>query len=249
MRFFSGRVIIGLFIIIIGVLMLLERLGYGVDAGHVWDYWPVIPFLIGINWFFLAFRASGRKSGEKVFFPWGQLVTAIILIIAGVLFLGRNLGIIDQELIRHFWRMLIPVIIIFIGISLLRGKAAGGSRLAIMGGIEEGRSPWKLESSSYLAFMGGVDLDITTAEIPEGETVLDLTAVMGGIDVKIPSDLPVVYEGSAVLGGVTFLDQDDGGVIASRKVEHNVRSGDIRLLRIQARAILGGIDVKEKYPD
>jgi predicted membrane protein len=69
---------------------------------------------------------------------------------------------------------------------------------------------------------------------------------MGGIDVKIPPDLPVVYEGSAVLGGVTFLNQDDGGVIASRKVEHNIKSGDTRLLRIQARAILGGIDVKEK---
>lgn len=246
MRFFSGRVIIGLFIIIIGVLMLLDRLGYGVDAGHFWSYWPVIPLLIGINWLLGSVRASGRKSGERVFFPWGQFVTAIILIIVGVLFLGSNLGIIDQQLLRYFWRVLIPVIIIFIGFNLIWGKAAGGSRLAIIGGIEEGRSPWKLESSSYLAFMGGVDLDITTAEVPEGETVLDLTAVMGGIDVKIPPDLPVVYEGSAVLGGVIFLNQDDGGVIASRKVEHNIKSGDTRLLRIQARAILGGIDVKEK---
>jgi len=88
-------------------------------------------------------------------------------------------------------------------------------------------------------------MDLTTAEIPEGETVLDLTAVMGGIDVTVPPDLAVVYEGSAVLGGVTFKDQEDGGIIASRKVEQNFAEGDKRTVRIQARAILGGVEIKE----
>ena len=44
-------------------------------------------------------------------------------------------------------------------------------------------------------------MDLTAAEIPDGETLLDLTAIMGGIDVKIPPDLAVVYEGTAILGG------------------------------------------------
>ncbi|MDY6826214.1 MAG: LiaF-related protein [Bacillota bacterium] len=87
-----------------------------------------------------------------------------------------------------------------------------------------------------------IEMDLTTAEIPEGETVLDLTAVMGGIDVRVPPDLAVVYEGSAVPGGVTFKDQEDGGIIANRKVEQNTAEGDKRIVRIQARAILGGRD-------
>ncbi|HHV62612.1 MAG TPA: cell wall-active antibiotics response protein [Firmicutes bacterium] len=32
--------------------------------------------------------------------------------------------------------------------------------------------------------MGGLDLDLTMADIPEKETVLDLTAIMGGVEVK-----------------------------------------------------------------
>ena len=138
--------------------------------------------------------------------------------------------------------------LILLGISLLRGRPASGSggKLAFMGGINVGgASPWQLESGSYLAFMGGIDVDLTKAEIPPGETVLDMTAIMGGIDVKIPPNLAVIYEGSCILGGTSFKDQEDGGIIAGRRVEDNLEGAD-RIVRIQARAVMGGIDIKER---
>ncbi|HOL16819.1 MAG TPA: LiaF-related protein, partial [Bacillota bacterium] len=78
-----------------------------------------------------------------------------------------------------------------------------------------------------------------------GETVLDLTAIMGGIDVTIPPGLAVSYGGSTILGGVSYKEQEDGGIIASRTVEEHLEGAD-RVVRIQARAIMGGIDIKEK---
>jgi predicted membrane protein len=92
--------------------------------------------------------------------------------------------------------------------------------------------------------MGSIEIDLTTAEIKTGETLLDLTAIMGGIEVKVPADLAVIYDGSAILGGVTFKDQEDGGIIGGRRVEQNITGEADKIVRIQARAIMGGVEIK-----
>lgn len=251
MRFFSGRLIFGLAIVAVGVMLLLNNLVEGIEfnVGQiVRTYWPLIPLIIGLNWLFLSFGSSASGSAKRIYFSWGQFVTALIAIAIGVGFLGRNLGFFYFDS-RLFWNLLWPVILILIGFNLLRGGAFSGGkggRFTFMGGSNVGGAqPWKLESGSYFALMGGIEMDLTAAEISEGETVLDLTAIMGGIDVKIPKDLPVIYDGSAVLGGVTFKDHDDGGIIGGRRIEHNITDSTSKTVRIQARAIMGGIEIKE----
>jgi len=251
MRFISGRFIIGLAVLIIGILLLLSNLDLGIEfeLRQALRLWPVIPLILGVNWLFLSF-GSVRSEGEekRIFFSWGQFITALVAIAIGVIYLGRNLGLFEIDT-GILWNILWPVILILIGVNLLRGKShseGSGGRFTFMGGANVGGAqPWKLKSGSYFAFMGGIDMDLTAAEVPEGETVLDLTAVMGGIDVKVPRDMAVIYEGSAVLGGVTFKDQEDGGIIAGRKVEDNVNESSGRVVRIQARAIMGGVEIKE----
>jgi hypothetical protein len=250
MRVISARVVLGLAILAMGVLLLLRMAGVPVNPRMIFaTYWPVIPLILGLNWLILSFRPAGSGEGRRVFFSWGQLISAVIALAVGVIYLGRNLGYFEVQMVS-FWRIFGAFVLILIGLSLLKGFSRAGQgrgRVAFMGGIGAGGStPWKLESGSYLAFMGGIDLDLTTAEIPPGETVLDLTAFMGGIDVKIPPDLAVIYQGSSVLGGVTFRGHEDAGIVAGRTIEHNVTASTERLVRIQARAIMGGIEIKEK---
>ena len=250
MRIISGRLIVGLAVLIVGVILLLNNLGVGIEieVREVLRLWPVIPLILGLNWLFLSFGSSEGAEGKKVFFSWGQFSTALIAIAIGVIFLGRNLGLFEVDT-SMFFNLLFPVILILIGFNLLRGRAqnsGSGGRFTFMGGANVGGAePWKLEGGSYFAFMGGIEMDLTKAEVPEGETVLDLTAIMGGIEVKIPRDMAVIYEGSAVLGGVSFKDQEDGGIIAGRKIEQNIDQSNGRRVRIQARAILGGVEIKE----
>lgn len=249
MRFLSGRFVIGLIILVVGVLLLLQRLGvHDFEVRNFFSYWPVIPIVIGLNWLILSFGSPGSAEGRKVFFSWGQFLSSLLLIGFGSIFLGRNLGFIDEDFISMFWQYFWPVFLIIAGVMLLRGRISGkgGNRMAFMGGLDTGKTSWKLESGNYFAFMGGVDLDLTTAEIPEEETALDLTAIMGGIEVRIPEGLPVIYQGTAILGGVTFLDYEDGGIITSRKIEHNISETDKRLVRINCNAVLGGIEIREK---
>jgi uncharacterized membrane protein len=246
MRYFSSRLILGLLLLGLGVAIILNQLGIvEVSFRQIGSYWPVIPLLLGLNWLVLSFRTATGGEGQKVFFPWSQFIGSLIIIAFGVIYLGRNLHWFKFDA-GIFWSMVLALLLIMLGINLLRGRSSGGgNRFAFMGGITMGGStPWKLDSGSYLAFMGGVDIDLTKAEIPKGETVLDLTAVMGGIEVKVPKGLSILYEGTAILGGVTYKGQEDGGIISGRKIEDIVESS-CPVVRIQARAVLGGIDIKE----
>ncbi len=249
MRFISGRLLVGLAILVVGILLLLNNLDVGIEIeiGQVLRLWPVIPLILGLNWLFLSFGSSSAAQGKKIFFSWGQFISALILIFIGVAFLGRNLDLFTFET-RLFFNILWPVILILVGLNLLRGKSfgGGGGRFSFMSGTNVGGAqPWKLESGSYFAFMGGIEMDLTCAELEEGETVLDLTAVMGGIEVKVPKDLAVIYEGSAILGGVTFKDLEDGGIIGGRRIEDNITEETRKILRIQARAFMGGVEIKD----
>ncbi len=250
MRFVSGRFFLGLIITVVGVLLLLNNLveGIDVDVRLIIRFWPVIPLVFGLNWVISSFGSTSAAGEQRVFFSWGQFVTGLLAIAVGVIFLGRNLDLFYVD-ISIFWNLLWPIILILIGFSFLRGRAfssASGGRFAFMGGAKVGGSePWKLESGSYFAFMGGIEMDLRSAEIEEGETVIDLTAIMGGIDVKIPRGMAVVYDGNAFLGGVAFMDYDDGGLIGGRKIESNIQEDSSKIVRIQARAIMGGVEIKE----
>ncbi len=102
------------------------------------------------------FRQQLRK---RVFFSWGQFVSALIMMGIGVLYLGRNMGLIDAAIVNRFWQILLPVLLIFLGFSLLRkrGSGRGGSnRLAFMGGgVDIGQKSWKLENGNYLPSWAG----------------------------------------------------------------------------------------------
>lgn len=249
MHFLNERTIIGVFLLLLAVILLLNNLGIGIDinVGNIWDWWPVIPLIIGLNWLVLSFRLGGSDAERRAGFSWGQLGSGLLLVAVGAIYLGRNLNLFEVDMSR-FWNIFWPAILIFVAISLIRGPVvAGRGNSAFLGGIKRGgKSPWKLESGSYFAFMGGVDLDLTSAEIPTGETLLDISAIMGGVDVVIPAGLAVVYEGTVILGEVSLAGQEDGGILAGRRMVHNVQEHNERLLRITGRVIMGGVEIKER---
>ncbi|MGF7186700.1 putative membrane protein [Desulfitispora alkaliphila] len=233
------RYFLGIIILIIGVSLLLNNLGLTeIEIGGLFStYWPVIFLFWGFS-FLYEFIKSENKS------IW-DVISGVILVTIGVSFLLRNMGWLDLDL-SFLWKLFWPIIFILIGISLLIGKTAGGKKhVAFMGGVELGKkAAWDLKSDSYYAVMGGVELDLTKANIPEGETLLDMTAVMGGIEILIPENVPVVCEGITVLGGIEFLGEGTGGIIAKKTMDNQVDGETNKLVRIQARALMGGIEVK-----
>ncbi len=227
----------GLIIIAIGLLWLLKNLGLAdINIGKlIVTYWPVLLIIWGAD----SFR---RKTGKNNF---GGIISGIILLGLGALFLSRNLGYYEFD-VTAVWKVLFPLIVIFIGWSLLRGplKTSGGAHFAVMSGINLKSPGWKLESGSFIAFMGGADIDMTVASIPEELVELNLTAVMGGIDIRVPAGLEVEFEGTAILGGIDFLAEESGGLLASRRFLQSGTFEDGKKLVIRGTAVMGGIEIK-----
>lgn len=74
---------------------------------------------------------------------------------------------------------------------------------------------WDIKDGSYTAFMGGVELDISKAKFLKEEVNINLTAVMGGIEILVPRDVTIHCKGTAVLGGLEFMGKESGGVFSN----------------------------------
>ena len=104
------------------------------------------------------------------------------------------------------------------------------SLVAAMGGRSFSSRSDALRSVEAVACMGGIEIDLTHAQIVDGAR-LRMHAVMGGIQVTVPSGWRVNVVSRSVMGGV------DNGLARSTDT-------DAPLLVVEASAIMGGIDIR-----
>ena len=101
---------------------------------------------------------------------------------------------------------------------------------AILGGGDYKNNTEDLKGVVAEAILGGLSIDLRDAKITE-DIVLELTAVLGGIDIFIPDNVRVeIISGVPVLGGF------------EHKINRNAISGP--KVRIKYTAVLGGIEIK-----
>jgi hypothetical protein len=61
-----SRLIGGALLLFVGVLFLLQNLGW-LDAGRLWDWWPLVLVWIGLSRMFAPIRPRHLPSGAVVF--------------------------------------------------------------------------------------------------------------------------------------------------------------------------------------
>jgi hypothetical protein len=118
--------------------------------------------------------------------------------------------------------------------SSYRSTNHGGNRE--FNGILSGRNIQFVDEVFHGAFinsiLGNVQLDLRNA-IFEKDTVIDVTCILGGIDVYVPSNVKVAVNCTPILAGV------DNVVITPIDVDQNTYT-----IFINGTCILGGIEVK-----
>lgn len=229
-----SSVIWGIIIVLIGLGLLLNNLGItNIEIGEIIaTYWPTIFIIWGLE---TIINKNSRKFKSNFIF-------GVIMILLGFSIIGRNLNLFDFDF-SLLWNMLWPLILIFIGIGILKAGTITKNNWAIMGGIER-RNDWKLSDQSYIALMGGIDLDLTVADIPEGETYLELTVIMGGIEIKAPNDTDIICKNTTLLGGIDFFHEDDGGIYMNKEFKHKANVETKKKIFINSHCILGGIEIR-----
>ena len=223
----AGRIFWGLVLILVGVLFLLDRMGR-MDFGSLFSkYWPLILIFAGI----VHLMANNFRNAAG----------GVILIIIGGFFMLANLEILGRSAWHYVW----PLLIIILGIWVLFGLSGRRSPESSLGAKENDLDAFvmlsgherRIESQNFrggkaTAILGGMDLDLTQARLAEGRASLELTVIMGGIEVKVPQSWRVEVDGHPLLGGIEDAHTHVPGTETAPT------------LHVRATAILGGIEIK-----
>ncbi|MEJ6952215.1 LiaF transmembrane domain-containing protein [Natronospora cellulosivora (SeqCode)] len=229
----KSSIIWGLIVIFIGTVLLLNNFGVtDISIGEILTtFWPVVFIIWGIET-----MGDAKNKYRKNDIIWGLLLIAL-----GAGIIARNLDLIEFDF-SIIWNLIFPLILIYIGISIFRGgKISNKGQWAVMSAIE--KSEANLENTQYTAFMGAVELDLRNTEIPEGETYMDLTAIMGAVEVKLNPDINYIFTNNTFLGGIEFFNNESGGILLNKKYEHIGNEESNKTVIINTRCIMGAIEI------
>jgi len=212
----SGKILFGPILIFIGASAITQQL-FDFNLAR---YWSVLLIFAGI--------AQLLQRGRSMF---GGIFTIAI----GSLFLLGSLDVLDGEYIG----LLIPVVLVLAGIYVMlpKPKKAPGntsqsiSYTAILGGAGDTVQSQDFTGGTISAFMGGADIDLRDAQIDGDQAVINATAIMGGITLKVPKSWQVQFSGLPLMGGWDNKTQLDSKTKKPKK------------LILQTTAIMGGVEV------
>ncbi len=108
---------------------------------------------------------------------------------------------------------------------------------AIFGGIDRGGTWTVPRRMRIVAVFGGANLDMREARFPPGVVDIELTAVMGGINIVVPPGLAVQMHGSAIMGGFADVNRVPGHP-----------DPDAPLLRVHGLTMMGGVNIEMRLP-
>ena len=200
-RSIAPQLVMGLLIIVIGVLFTLENVGL-LDAHDYLRFWPVGLVAIGLV---KLWQGGGGGAGS-----------GFVFVFAGVWLLLESMGIVTISL-WNLW----PMLFVFVGGAMvwrgLFGRPAQGapadshstvSAMAVLAGVNRRSNSKTFRGGDLTAVMGGCQIDLRQATM-EGEAVIDVFAMWGGIEIKVPENWSVSGRVTPILGG--YRGQDAPG--------------------------------------
>lgn len=194
------RMVFGVTLVAIGILFLLERLlPYRFHAG---DFWPLALVFWGIARFSVhgsrgwAFSAGLMTLGVvfllddyypfSYLFDWDNIWPLALIALGGYL--------ITKNLNRHHAHE-----------SISDPTASDNLRAcAFMGGRKTVVDSSNFRGGNATVALGGLEIDFRPARLSSqvSEVIVDVTTVMGGIEIIVPEDWPIVVRATPFLGGI-----------------------------------------------
>lgn len=216
-----GIILVGLGIIF--GLNALEITDIDIFFDGWWTLFIIVPCFIGLF-------NDNDKTGN------------IIGLIVGVVLLLCCQDLLQFEIV---WKLMIPTILVIIGLSFIfkdvinskvrkeikkLNKNETNEYCATFGGQKVNFDNEEFKGCSLSAVFGGVECDLRDSIIKE-DTVINVCAVFGGVDIKVPKGVKVKVTSTPLFGGVT------------NKVR-NSKDNDVKTIYVNATCIFGGVDIK-----
>lgn len=252
----SGKVWAGMFIIVVGAILLLKN--FGLDFPHWLFRWHTLLIVIGL---FIGLKHRFQNTG------W------IVIVLIGSYFTLED----ALDLDFNFTQITLPIILVGLGLfMILKPKSSFNRRkrcerrlerrrrrfgfnepqdytapdfqpaadqkasssidyldsVNVFGGSHQTVYSKNFKGGEVVAVFGGCDLNLTQADF-EGTIEIDITAIFGGCKIIVPSGWQVKSEVTAIFGGL-----DD-----KRSVQPIIE-GAQKLLIIRGVAMFGGVEIR-----
>jgi len=225
----SGRLIVGIALMVLGALWTLDNLDF-MESEQIVRWWPVVPLAIGV----MKLTGVGMEK---------QTAFGAFLTIVGGLFLMDQFDVLNVN-----FSIVWPLLFIFMGVQLtmraMRGTNTAGPApgpadaddyvrsFAVMGGVTRRNESQAFRGGELTAVMGGVELDLTDARALGGRAVIDVFAIWGGIDIRVPDDWRVEVDAVPVMAAVESSARLASGVDA------------VGTLVVRGFVMMGGVEIK-----
>ena len=229
----DGVPFIGIFLIGLGLVFLFDRMNLIPEGWR--DIILSIPMLLIFIGLINIFRNQSRFAG-------------LILIIIGGAFLLPDVFNLPFETKQLIW----PLILILIGIFIVfktqnrkrphvffpQSETTNSNErieeVAIFGGGKRVIASQNFKGGTITAIFGGLELDLSDAELSDEGAVIELSCIFGGATLIVKPEWDVQVQVTSVMGG--FSDK--------RKVYKPTGTPSTKKLLIKGEAIFGGGEPK-----
>ncbi len=208
---FTPQLFVGLIVILVGVVMTLDNLQV-LEAERYLRFWPAGVIALGLV------KVWNSRDGV------GGAFGGFMFVVIGTWLLLEQTAVVRVS----FWEMW-PALLVFFGLFLVWQGVSGPRRrligdsnaqinaTALLGGVSRGNNSTAFRGGELTAMMGGCEIDLRHASI-DGEAVIDIFAMWGGIEIRVPPDWTVVSKLTPILGGVDDKTRPPQGASRHRLV-------------------------------
>jgi len=225
----SARLVVGISVIAFGLLYLAGNLDLIDTRAPLRYFWPAVFAAIGIA---MLIAPTVRADGRMVDKRWAYVWLFLSLWLFAYQFHWIDFG---------FWDLAVPLVLLFVGGRLVQKAlqdptsdqpSGEQSRIyAFLSGSEMRTFTQPVKDMEVVAILSGVKLDLATAQVDGDKASLQVTAVMGGVEIYAPSDWNIVSDVMPILGA--FVDK--------RRPTSTVPT---KTLHIGGLVLMGGVEVK-----
>jgi hypothetical protein len=223
----SQRFLPAVILIAVGAIFLLSNL-HVFPGRDIWEYWPVALMIAG------AFRLADAVD------PKGRALGGILLVGGGII-LAANLGLIPVDA-SDLW----PLGLIAFGVFMLVNHTVfswggGGkyttsrqSEAAVFGGGKRKINSADFKFAKFDAVFGGFEIDFREANIMGDSAIVEINAVFGGAEVRIPLNWSAEVQAAGVFGAFT-----------DNSIQPNLATTpNFKRLYFKGAAVFGGVNIK-----
>jgi predicted membrane protein len=196
-----------------------------------------------------------------------NIVVGLIIFAVGAVLLLNSLGLIEF----NFWRLLgkfWPIILIIIGLIILlekdeldfglaakdhlrqeifdENKRGESTAFGLFGDIRMAGLDEMVGEIDKSLLVGDIVIDLTGSKLASGDNRLNVSVLIGDIDIIIPRDFPISAEPGCLIGSVQVDDHKSDGFAASVKHGDDNFADSSSRLTIRARALVGDIKIVHK---